>query len=94
MKLGFYFTVFFAALFFWTANAYPQEVGPEKVIKPIGFDVSPKLSDIPAIPPAYVDRSWKEKVIPNKEGFLEEFNAESTWTGPDPVWQSEVSGNR
>lgn len=79
-------------LMLFSAAAFSQAVGPEQVIKPIGFDVSPKLSDIPVIPPGYVDMTWKEKVVPNKDGFLEEFKAEAAWKGPDPVLQQAYEG--
>ncbi len=82
-------------LFFWsTSNIYSQTVSLEKVVTPVGFDKSKKLSSIPIIPPGYRDRNWKENVIPNKDGFLEEFKKPASWAGPDPVLQNEMSGNR
>ena len=93
MKGKIYFTIVLAALFFYAGDIVSQ-VSMEKVTKPLSFDVSPKLSDITPIPPAYVDRTWKEKVIPNKDGFLEEFNTPSTWQGPDPALQDDITGSR
>lgn len=63
-----------------------QTISPDRVAVPIAFDVF-DLSKAPMLEPGIIDRSWQERVIPNKEGFLEEFNVPSTWTGPDPVLQ-------
>jgi len=92
MKKTIYISGLFLMFLSWSFVAYSQAVSPEKVITPIGFDISKKLSEIIPITPGYADRSWKEKVIPNKDGFLEEFNAVSTWTGPDPVLQDNLTG--
>lgn len=75
-------------------NVYSQSVYLEKSIKPVGFDKSERLSDIKIIPPGYRDRTWKESVVQNKDGFQEEFKNPSTWTGPDPVLQNDQPGNR
>lgn len=87
MKAKIYISVLFLSFFVWTANAFSQAVRPEKVIKSIGFDISKKLSDGKFKSVGYVDQTWKEKVIPNKDGFLEDFNKEATLKGPDPVLQ-------
>jgi PKD repeat protein len=94
MKTKFCISALCAVLFLWSGSLFSQTVTPEKVITPVGFDISPKLSDITPVPPGYVDQSWKEKVVPNKEGFLEEFNTEAAWKGPDPVLQDNVAGSR
>ncbi|MBW6492234.1 MAG: PKD domain-containing protein [Lentimicrobium sp.] len=94
MRVKFYITMLASVLFIWAVTTTAQTVRPEKSITPIGFDISPRLSEIAPIPPGYVDRTWKEKVIPNKDGFLEEFKTESAWTGPDPVLQDYSSGDR
>ncbi|MDO9256022.1 MAG: GEVED domain-containing protein [Bacteroidales bacterium] len=90
MKVKFYISVLSLSVLLWTANAFSQVVKPEKVIQSIGFDISKKLSDVKSKAPGYVDQTWKEKVIPNKDGFLEEFNKDATLKGPDPMLQ----GNR
>ena len=90
----FYLTGLVIILLGSTTIVFSQAVSPEKVITPIGFDKSEKLSDVPVIPPGYRDQSWKEKTIPNKDGFLEEFNKPATWTGADPVLQDQMSGDR
>ena len=83
------------AVFFWTTSSvFSQSLSPDKVVTPVGFDKSKNLRDIPANLPSYIDRSWKENVIPNKDGFLEEFNKLASWAGPDPVLQNQMSGNR
>jgi PKD repeat protein len=87
MKTRIYISILSLALILWTANLFSQAVRPEKVITPIAFDISKKLIDVEPITPGYTDRSWKEKVIPNEEGFLDEFKQEAAWKGPDPVLQ-------
>ncbi len=90
MREKLFISVILLTLLVWSVNAFSQAVGPEKVITPIGYDISKKLSDVTPIPPSFIDQSWKEKVIPNKEGFLDEFKTEAAWKGPDPALQ--VSG--
>ncbi|NOR85977.1 MAG: PKD domain-containing protein, partial [Bacteroidales bacterium] len=95
MRSKIYLSTGFLLLFLWSiTNVYAQAVSPEKIVKPVGFDKSKKLSDVTVIPPAYRDRSWKEKVIPNKDGFLEEFNLPAALTGVDPAIQDYMSGNK
>jgi len=89
--VSFGFIIFFSWL---TLSSFSQTVSLEKIITPVGFDKSEKLSSIPLVPPGYRDMSWKERTIPNKDGFQEEFNKPATWTGPDPVLQNEMSSNR
>ncbi len=87
MKVKFYISILALSIFLWTANAFSQEVKPEKVMKSIGFDISKKLSDVKYKSAGYIDQTWKEKVIPNKDGFLDQFKTEATLKGPDPVLQ-------
>ncbi|MDT8393238.1 MAG: GEVED domain-containing protein [Bacteroidales bacterium] len=82
-----------AVLLFPFTVSYSQQTFT-KVITPVGFDKSQKLTDVDVVAPAYRDRSWKENVIPNKDDFLEEFNQPATWTGKDPVLQDYISANR
>ena len=79
---------------FSITSVFSQSLNPEKVITPVGFDKSKKLTEVPIVPPGYRDRTWKNKTIQNKEGFLEEFNSPAEWTDPDPVLQNEMSGDR
>lgn len=94
MKVKLYISSLSVLLLFWSATLFSQTVTVEKVKTPIGFDISPKLIDVEPIKPGYIDRSWKEKVIPNKDGFLEEFKVDAAWTGPDPVLQDQETGSR
>jgi len=95
MKSKIYFLTGLVFLFLWsTTNIYSQALSPEKVVTPVGFSKLKKLSDVPVVAPGFVDRTWKEKVIPNKDGFLEEFNNPSELTGPDPVLQNQINGDR
>ena len=91
MKLKIYISALFMCFVMSSQISFSQSVNAEKVISPVGFDVSDKLSEVTPVPPRYLDQSWKEKVIPNKEGFLEEFNTPSSWTGPDPVLQDKTA---
>ena len=79
---------------FSSITAFSQTYSPTKVLKPIAFDKSKALRDVEIIAPGYRDQSWKEKVVPNKDGFLEEFNTPSSFTGPDPVLQDYISATR
>jgi len=90
MRTKFYFSFLSLVILLWSVNSFSQSVKPEKILKPVGFDISKKLSDVKPIPPGLVDRTWKDKLIPNKEGFLDEFKTESTWKGPDPVLQNNL----
>jgi PKD repeat protein len=90
MKKTVYSCILFLALLSFSLEAFAQATGPEKVITPLGFDILRKLSDVRPIQPGYLDRSWKDGVIPNKDGFLTEFDKPAVWTGPDPVLQSKM----
>lgn len=94
MKVKLYISSLGVLFFFWSTGLFSQTVTLEKVITPVGFDISKKLIDVEPITPGYIDRSWKEKVIPNKDGFLEEFKVDAAWTGPDPVLQDYETGSR
>lgn len=93
MRQKFYIvTISLFFLFAFTTSA--QEFSAQKVVKAVGFDVSPELRSVQPVTPSYIDRSWKDKVIPNKDGFQEEFKTESLWNGPDPVLQDYSSSSR
>jgi len=94
MKVKLYISSLGVLFFFWSTGLFSQTVTIEKVKTPVGFDISKKLIDVEPITPGYIDRSWKEKVIPNKDGFLEEFKVDAAWTGPDPVLQDYETGSR
>ena len=90
MKNKIYVSILSLTLFLWASSGFAHAVRPEKIITPIGFDISKKLSDVPPITPGYLDRTWKDKVIPNEEGFMEEFKKEAAWKGPDPALQVDL----
>jgi len=81
-------------LLLWINTANSQAIRPEKVKTPIGFDKLENLSQLPIKTPSYVDMSWKDKVVPNKDGFMEEFNKPSEFSGVDPVIQNNVNTTR
>jgi PKD repeat protein len=71
-----------------------QPMHPTKIITPTHFDVSQNLRDVDPIPPGYRTRSWKDNLIKNEEGFLNEFSRPSVMTGPDPVLQDAINSTR
>lgn len=85
---------FLLILPFGQLNAQAQTMTPDKIITPAHFDVSKNLRDVEPIPPGVRSRSWKDNLIKNKSGFLEEFKRPSVMTGPDPVLQDEVKSTR
>ncbi len=52
-------------------NAQTQTLSPDKIVTPTHFDVSKNLRDVEPVIPGYRDRSWKDKVVKNMDGFLE-----------------------
>ncbi len=93
MKVNLYVSALLFTLILSSTALFAQEIKPALVVKPVAHDVF-DLSKVKPIEPGYRDRTWKEGVIPNKEGFLEEFNTPSTFTGPDPVLQDYNSADR
>ena len=95
MKKNFYsnFTVILFVLSFYLP-VIGQSVNPEKTVRPVGFDKSEKLSSMRPIEPIYRDRSYRDKVIPNKDNFLEQFQKKSESNRPDPVLQDKSGFNR
>ncbi len=90
MRTKYYISLLFLALLVWSVGAFSQTIALEQVITPVGFNISKNLRDIVPVQPGYLDRSWLEKVIPNQDGFLEEFKKEAAWQGPDPVLQANL----
>ncbi|MCD4725052.1 MAG: PKD domain-containing protein [Bacteroidales bacterium] len=94
MKPTFYFPGIFVLLFLWSSiSIFSQSVSPDKVITPVSFDKSEKLSSVKVIPPISSDHSWKDDVIPINEEFGEEFNTPSPSTGPDPGLRDGAMGS-
>ena len=79
---------------FGTITAQQQSISPEKIKTPVHFDVSKSLIDVEPVAPGYRDRTWKDKVVKNMDGFLEEFKRPSVMIGEDPVLQDEIASNR
>jgi len=71
-----------------------QTLHPSKIIKPAHFDISRPLRDVEPIPPGIRERSWKNNLIKNEEGFLEDMKNRPDLNGPDPVLQNTMSGSR
>jgi len=95
MRSRSYFLIGLLAIFCWSSiNVVSQSIHPTRILTPVGFDKSERLDQLKVDPPGYRDRSWKEDVIPNKDGFKEEFKKPASWTGPDPVWQDQMSATR
>jgi len=78
---------------FTISGALSQVMSPTKVMTPIHYDVSRPLRDVEPLPPGFRERSWKDHLIKNKAGFLEEFKNPPPFITPDPVVQdySEAS---
>lgn len=75
-------------------NIFSQSISPSKVLLPVGFNKLESLKDVPIKPPELNDGSWRYKTVKNKVGFMEEFNVDAEWKGPDPVLQNNISANR
>jgi PKD repeat protein len=71
-----------------------QTLHPSKIIKPAHFDISKPLRDVKPIPPGVRERSWKNKLIKNHEGFLKDMKNRPDMIGPDPVLQDALTGSR
>ncbi|HLN53789.1 MAG TPA: GEVED domain-containing protein [Prolixibacteraceae bacterium] len=94
MRRNLYTTALAVVFLFGSINVFSQNFTPSEIKKPVGYRVLESLKDATPIPPQYRDRTWKEKVIPNKKDFLADFQVPSTWTGLDPVLQDFQSGSR
>ncbi len=68
-----------------------QTMHPAKIIKPTHFDISKPLRDVEPIQPGVRERSWKNNLIKNHDGFLDEFKNRPEMIGPDPVLQSSMT---
>jgi hypothetical protein len=87
MKTLYINSYLFLLIFLWSGELFSQGISLEKVITPVGFDISKNLRDVIPIQPGYQDQSWQEKVIPNQDGFLDEFKKPAALQGPDPALQ-------
>jgi hypothetical protein len=76
------------------STLFSQSLHPAKVIKPSHFDISKPLRDVTPITPGVRERSWKNNLVKNHEGFLEDMKNRPEMIGPDPVLQNRMSGSR
>ncbi len=76
-----------------SSTIFAQVKKPVTVTKAVGFDVSKALRDVTPIAPGQRERSWKNKVVPNKFGVDDELQHMAPLNGPDPVLQN-TNGNR
>lgn len=70
-----------------------QVTGPIKVSKAVGFNVSKELRDMKPIPPGQRQRTWKNKLVPNKFGIEDELKNMAPLNGPDQALQN-TNGSR
>lgn len=71
--------------------AQQESLPPTKVVTAIKFDRTQPLRDMPIIPPGAIERNWKEKGVPNKDGvkkFQKKF--QNPLNFGDPAIQSEM----
>ena len=69
--------------------AQNEVIKPEKVITPTYFDATPPLRDMQLIEPGIRKREWKNNVVKNKMGFMEEFKNPKPMMGDDPLLQEK-----
>lgn len=86
MKYKIYPLTLLACILLGSASLFSQTINPDEIAIPVAFDVF-DLSKATPVHPGLRDRSWKDGVVPNQDGFLEEFNKPSVLQGPDPVLQ-------
>nr|NQU90773.1 PKD domain-containing protein [Bacteroidota bacterium] len=60
---------------------------PTEVIEAAYFDVTPPLRDMMVIEPGIRTREWKNNVVKNHMGFMEDIKNIPQLNGPDPVLQ-------
>ena len=62
-----------------------------KVIYPVHWDVSKKLTDMIPVLPGERVRSWEKNLIKNMDNFQEEFQQPSPFQGVDPALQDKTA---
>jgi PKD repeat protein len=93
MRTKLYFPIIFVLLIIGSPiDVFSQSVRPDRVINPVAFDKSQKLSNVNVIPLIPRDRSWKDGVLPYEDDFNEKFSNPASSNGPDPVLQGEMRG--
>jgi len=89
MKKKIYTVVWLIALIMLPLSSLFAQIKPEKVVRPIHFDVSKELTKVKPILPGERSRSWKNHLIKNMDGFQDEFKNPSKFQGVDPVIQGQ-----
>lgn len=77
-----------------TIEISAQTLQPAKVVKAAYFDKSKKLRDVNPVPYGMRERTWKNKVVPNKLDIDSEQYTSPDWDGVDPVLQDYTGGSR
>jgi len=76
-------------LFIPMTGMFGQSIHPTKIAKAAYFDKSPALRDVQPIPLGQIERTWKDKKIPNIFDFGK-FNQKASWVkGEDPALQKQ-----
>ena len=73
----------------FAVHAQNEALRPVKVITATYFDVTPPLREMELIQPGIRKREWKDNVVKNKMGFMEEFKNPQPMEGEDPLLQDE-----
>ena len=73
----------------FAVQAQNEALRPVKVITATYFDVTPPLREMELIQPGIRKREWKDNVVKNKMGFMEEFKNPQPMEGEDPLLQDE-----
>jgi len=91
MKRILFFYLLTALLFVSSSTLNAQETSkPIRVSKSVYHDVSKKLTDIKPIQPGLLERTWKNKEVPNELEYEEELGTPGPMIGDDPVRQSSM----
>ena len=67
-----------------------QDEGSKVITKSVHSDVSKKLSDVTPIQPGVRVRTWKNKMVPNKFGIVNDLKDMAPLSGNDPVLQDNM----
>lgn len=88
--------VVFSVLLLLTASALQaqQIFKPDKVVTAAYFDVTPPLRDMPLVAPGQRDRTWKNQIVKNHFGFLDDMKNVESPVGNDPLLQYKQGGKQ
>ncbi len=71
-----------------------QVLTPDKVVTATYFDVTPPLRDMPLVAPGLRDRTWKNQIVKNHFGFLDDMKNMEPPAANDPLLQSKQGGKQ